>query len=326
MMIKKAELHTHLEGTIRPELALKLAKRNHLSLPPTLITPDGQGYSYTDFMDFLNAYDKVAAVIKKPLDYYDLTLDYLSSNAKEGVIYVEMMYSPDHAESSSGIPSHEHLSAIQEAIDKAEKSFGIRGRIIITAVRHFGPEAAIRVAEQGIKEDYPCIVGFGLGGDEFNFPPKLFKRAYEIAKEGGLSCTVHAGEFASAEGMIEAMDNLPIERIGHGVMSIHSEDTMARLIDKNITLEICPTSNIVLGLFSDLKAHPLGKFKQRGIKCCLNSDDPPFFNTTVAKEYEKVQAFYQYSDETMLDFTKMAIEASFADAKTKKELLNQCSS
>ena len=232
------------------------------------------------FLHFLQTYDQVAAVIKHPQDYYDITYDYLCQNAKEDTIYIEMMYSPDHAEQSSGIPSIEHLHAIQNAINDAELKYGIVGRIIVTGVRHFGSEAVLRVAEQIAKVSVPCVVGFGLGGDEINFPPKLFKRAYQIAADAGLCCTVHAGEFASAEGMREAIENLPIKRIGHGVQVIHSAEVQDILKDKNIALEICPSSNIKLGVFADITNHPLPQFLEAGIRVSINSDDPPFMSTS----------------------------------------------
>ena len=320
MAIKKAELHVHLEGTITPTMARQLAKRNQLTLPPGLIADDGQSYLSRDFLHFLQVYDTLAALIKTPRDYYDITFDYLRANALENTVYVEMMYSPDHAEQVSGVPSIEHLHAIQQAIDDAEAQFGIIGRIIITAVRHFGVDASIRVAEQAAKESVPCATGFGLGGDEINFPPKLFKTAYQIAAESGLYCTVHAGEFAPASGMIEAIEHLPIQRIGHGVQVIHSPDTIALLKERNIALEICPSSNIKLGLFPDMQHHPLPALLDAGIRISINSDDPPFMSTTLADEYARVQQAYQYSDATMESITAMAIDSAFVDDKTKAAL------
>lgn len=321
MAIKKAELHVHLEGTISPELAYKLAKRNNLPIPQDLIAPDGQSYLSRDFLHFLQVYDTLAALIKTPLDYYDITFDYLRANALENTLYVEMMYSPDHAEQASGIPSIEHLYAIQQAIDDAKAQYGIIGRIIITAVRHFGEESAIRVAKQVCKETVPCATGFGLGGDEINFPPKLFSKAYQIAaNEAGLFCTVHAGEFAPASGMLEAIEHLPIQRIGHGVQAIHSPETMALLKEKNIALEVCPSSNIKLGLFTNFDSHPFPKLLEAGINVSLNSDDPPFMSTTLANEYALTQKAYNYSDKQMEDITAMAIECAFVDEKTKQEL------
>ena len=321
MSIKKAELHVHLEGTITPTLAYTLAKRNKLTIPEGLIAADGESYLSRDFLHFLHVYDTLAALIKTPQDYYDITFDYLRANALENTLYVEMMYSPDHSEQVSGIPSIEHLHAIQQAIDDAKVQFGIIGRIIITAVRHFGADAAIRVAKEASKASVPCATGFGLGGDEANFPPKLFAKAYQIAaNEAGLYCTVHAGEFAPASGMLEAMEYLPIQRIGHGVQCIHSPETMDLLIERNIALEVCPSSNIKLGLFNDFNSHPFPKLLEAGIKLSLNSDDPPFMSTTVAKEYRLTQQAYNYSDETMESITAMAIECAFVDEETKKEL------
>ncbi len=320
MAIKKAELHTHLEGTITPNLAKKLAKRNKILLPKTLITADGLSYFYQGFLDFLKIFDVVAGVIKHPRDYYDITFDYLKANAQEDTIYVEMMYSPNHAEQASGIPSSEHLKAIQQAIDDAEAQFSIVGRIIITAVRHFGVKAATKVVEQALKEKIACVVGFGLAGDELKFPPKLFSKAYALAAEGGLYCTVHAGEFAPASSMLEAMKYLPIQRIGHGIQAIHSPETIAELKDRNITLEICPSSNIALGLFKDLASHPLPQLKAAGVKISLGADDPPFFRTSLAREYQRVQEAYHYSDKEMQTFTHMAIESAFVDDKTKLKL------
>ncbi len=321
MNLKKAELHVHLEGSITPQLAEKIAIRNKLTLPKGLVASDGVSYLSKDFLDFLKVYDTLAAVIKLPQDYYDITFDYLKNTAEHQGIYVEMMYSPDHAELSSGIPSVEHLGAIQQAIDDAKSQFDIVGRIILTAVRHFGAEAAERVAEQAHKDRFPCVTGFGLGGDEAKFPPKLFKKTYQIATEAGLECTVHAGEFATATGMIEAMEHLPIKRIGNGVNAIHSPEAMAMLKDKDIALELCPTSNIFLGLFKDMAQHPFPKFYEAGIKLSINSDDPPFMSTTLANEYKKVQVAYHYSNETMNAITSMAIRSAFIDEPTKAELL-----
>lgn len=320
MTIKKAELHTHLEGTIRPELAKKLAIRNNLPLPINLITEDWQSYIYSDFMAFLNAYDLIAGLIKKPQDYYDITFDYLQTNAKASCIYTEMMYSPDHAERSSNIPSGEHLQAIQQAIDDAEGKFGIIGRIIITGVRHFGVEAVTAVAKQGLKEKVPCIIGFGLGGDEANYPPQLFKEAYQIAAAGGLACTIHAGEFASAETMMTAIKELPIKRIGHGVRAIFAPDVLQQLKDNDIALELCPSSNVCLEVCENLTSHPLPKFLDSGVKISINTDDPPFFRTNIGEEYKKIQEEYLYSDEQMQAITAMAIDASFVDQATKLKL------
>lgn len=323
MTVKKAELHVHLEGTISPILAKKLALRNQCVLPESMMSDDGEGYVSRDFLHFLSVYDVLSSVIKTPQDYYDLTYDYLRSSACEGVIYTEMMYSPEHAEKMSGIPSKEHLEALQKAVDDAEKAHGIVGRILITMVRQFGADAAMRVVQEAIQNPPSCVVGFGLGGDELGFPPQLFQKAFQLAASTGLSCTAHTGEFAPAGGMLDALNFLPLTRIGHGVQAIHSPEVMSIIKDRGITLELCPSSNIKFGLFKDMSEHPLPKFLDAGLKICINSDDPPFIPTTVAKEYERVQHAYGYTNEQMNAMTLMAIDAAFVDESTKKRLRAQ---
>jgi adenosine deaminase len=320
MSIKKAELHVHLEGTITPQVARQLAHRNHLSIPEGLIAPDDQHYLSRDFLHFLNVFDTLAALIKTPQDYYDITYDYLKCRALEDTIYVEMMYSPDHAEQATGIPSIEHLHALQQAVNDAEAKFNIVGRILITAVRHFGEQACIQVAEQATKQTVPCVVGFALGGDEIHYPPQLFTRAFQIANDAGLYCTAHAGEFTPASGIIDAINCLPLRRVGHGVQAIHSPETIALLIERDIALELCPSSNIKLGLFPDFEHHPFPTLMAAGLKVSLNSDDPPFMFTSLGQEYAKVQQAYQYSDDTMRQITAMAIDCAFVDESTKQGL------
>lgn len=324
MSIKKAELHVHLEGTISPALAHKLAKRNNLTLPEGLISEDGNSYLSRDFLHFLKVFDVVADLIKTPQDYYDVTFEYLKDNALKGAIYIEMMYSPDHAELSTKTPSIENLAAIQQAIDDAYNKFAIIGRIIIVAVRHFGAQAAERAALEISRQSVPSVTGFGLGGDEANFPPILFKKAYEIARyEANLQCTVHAGEFDTFHGMIQAMENLPITRMGHGVDGIKSEETLNMLIERDIALELCPSSNIKLGIYQNIHEHPLPKFMDKGIKISINSDDPPFMSTDLNREYEIVQKAFGYDDAQMNAITKMAIECAFVDDDCKEELFSR---
>jgi len=323
-MVKKAELHVHLEGTIAPDLAHKLAARNQLVLPDGLIAAGGERYAFDDFLHFLSVYDTLADLIRVPQDYYDITLDYLARNAADDVIYVEMMYSPDHAEKVSGIPSIEHVAAIEQAIQDAESRHGIVGRILVTGVRHFGADAVTHVAEQALKHPSRYVTGFGLGGDEAGFPPELFERAYHIARDAGLGCTAHAGEFAGVKSMEDALTYLSVQRIGHGVQAINSPEMMEMLKARGVALEVCPFSNIRLGLFKDLAEHPFPKLLEAGISVSLNSDDPPFFGTTVANEYTKVQEAYNYSDAQMRDITLMALDAAFVDETTRTKLRARC--
>lgn len=319
--LAKAELHVHLEGTIRPALARVLAQRNQIPFPEHLMDRNKQYYHSADFLKFLQAYDEIAGLIKCPQDYFDITYDYLSESAKVGGIYTEMMYSPLHAEKVSNIPSIEHLTAIQAAIDQAENDFDIIGRIIITGVRHFGIASCEQVATQAALRQLPCVVAYGLGGDEIHFPPQDYAKAYAIARDAGLFTTIHAGEFADAQSIEIAIQTCKVNRIGHGVAAIDSPNTLAMLRDLAIPLEICPSSNVKLGLFPNLAAHPLKKLIELGIKVSINSDDPPFMATEIGNEYTLAEKTFNFSKQDMLEITKMAIQHAFLSEQEKLKLL-----
>ena len=314
--IPKIELHVHLEGTIRPELAKILAKRNQLHLPNSFLTYKNT-YPFKNFEDFLNTYDVIASLIKKPEDYFDITYSYLKQSADEGALYTEMSFSPMHAERSSNMPSKEHLIAIIAAIDKAHIDFGIIGRIIIIGVRHFGANACERIAKKTHHFSHPYIVGFGLGGNELLYPATLFKNTFAIARDAGLKGTIHAGEFGSPESIIEAIKSCQVYRIGHGVQAINCQKTLDFIKAQNIALEICPSSNVRLGLYTSLKEHPLPRFLAHEINVSLNSDDPPFMETSIGEEYTLAHEVMNISKKELMKITMQSIDASFANDEIK---------
>lgn len=320
MSVKKVELHNHLEGTATPSLIKKLAKRNKLSLRDNLISEDNTHFLWNDFFGFLDVYEEASQVIQTPEDYYDITYDYLKQCALEEVVYVETMYSPEHAERSSGIPSREHVVAIEKAIDDAREHYQIIGRILFTAVRHYGVEACEKVALLAEKEPSKYVVGFGLGGDEAGFPPAQFKRTYDIAKSCGLGLTAHAGEWGGPETIKEALDTLQLTRLGHGVRAIENEALLQRINEENIHLEICPSSNIALNVFDSFENHPFKTLFDQGFSVSLNSDDPPYFKCTVGGEYQIAKDIYQLSEHDLKKVSLMALDAAFCDETTKEEL------
>ena len=281
-VIPKAELHVHLEGTAPPELIGRLAQRNGLEVPLGLLD-DAERFSYTDFLDFLRAYDTAASVIRTAEDYRDITYEYLRSCAEEGAIYVELTASPDHA-ALVGLSDEEHLGGIAQGIDDA-RAHGIEGRILISAVRNFGVEQALRVARHAAELPHPYVVGFSMAGDEAGHPPGPFAEAFEIAAAAGLGCTCHAGEWAGPESVRAAME-LPITRISHGVRAIEDPELVEEIAERGLVLECCPTSNIVLGIYPSYAEHPLPQLVEAGVRVTLGSDDPPYFGATIGGEYK----------------------------------------
>ena len=318
-MVPLAELHVHLEGTAPPALIRRLAERNGIRVPEGVF--DGpERFKWVDFLDFLRTYDRAATVVKTAEDYRDVTYEYLVSCAREGAIYVELLVSPDHAQSVGLTPS-EQQQGVAQGIDDARAETGIEARMLLVAVRNFGVEAAVEIARNA-KDRHPYVVGFNLAGDEAGYPPAQFAEAYAIAVSEGLGCTVHAGEHAGAESVREAL-TLPITRMSHGVRAIEDENLVKTIADRGIVLEACPTSNIATRVFDSYEEHPLRRLYEAGVKLTLGSDDPPYFGASIGGEYAVARERFGMGEGELERITRIAIEASFADDALKRALLKR---
>ncbi len=315
--IPKAELHVHLEGTAPPELVTRIAARNGLELPQQLLGEDGR-FRYTDFLDFLRTYDLAASVIRTGQDYRDIVYEYLCECARGGAIYVELTASPDHA-ALVKLSDEEHLEGIAAGIDEARRDTGIEGRILISAVRNFGAERALRIARYAAERPHPYVIGFSMAGDEAGFPADQFADAFEVVAAAGLGCTMHAGEWAGPESVRAALE-LPITRIAHGVRAIEDPELVSELAYRGMVLDTCPTSNVVLGVFDSYEQHPLPRLREAGVKVTLGSDDPPYFGATIAGEYEICAERMGFDEDDLRSITRTAIEAAFCDEDLKATL------
>jgi adenosine deaminase len=319
-VIPKAELHVHLEGTAPPALVRRMAERNGLRVPDGLFD-SSERFAYTDFLDFLRTYDMAASVIRTGQDYRDITYEYLAGCARDGALYVELTASPDHA-ALVGLSDEEHLGGIARGIDDARADHGIEGRILISCVRNFGVEQALRVARHAAERPHPYVVGFSMAGDEENYPAHDYAEAFRIVAEAGLGCTVHAGEWAGAESVRAAL-GLPVTRISHGVRSIEDPALVAELAGRGIVLECCPTSNVVLGVFPSYEQHPLPRLVAAGVRVTLGSDDPPYFGASVGGEYSVCRERFGFDDQTLRDITRTAIDAAFCEESLKQRLMQR---
>lgn len=320
MSLPLAELHVHLEGTVPPALVQKLADRNGLKVPEGVFeTPER--FRWVDFLDFLRTYDLAASVIRTPEDYRDITYEYLVGCAREGAIYVELIASPDHA-ANVGLSDADHYAGIAAGIDDARRDTGIEARILVTAIRNFGVEAAVEIARRHAEDRHPYVVGFNLAGDEAGYPPAQFREAYEIAAGSGLGCTVHAGEHAGAESVREAL-TLPVTRLSHGVRAIEDPALVQEIVERGIVLEACPTSNIATHVFPTYEEHPLRKLHEAGVNLTLGSDDPPYFGCSIGGEYAVARERFGFEEGELRSITHTAVRASFADDAAKATLLNR---
>jgi len=318
--IPKAEIHIHLEATITPDLCKKFASKNKVTLPNDIFG-NKYGYQWIDFYDFIKKYDIVTSVIHTPEDYRELTYAYLKDCAKHNVLYVEAMISSTHAK-LKGMTYESFLEGVFEASKEAEKDFGIVSRFVMNGIRHLGPESVQATAEEVLKNPHPYLVGFGLAGDELHFPPKLFSKTFDMLKEAKFPITVHAGEWDGPENIRNAINFLHPTRLGHGVRSIEDLDLVKEIIDKDIVLETCPTSNIATKIYENYESHPVKDLYDAGVKITVNSDDPPFFNATIAGEYE-VMLNLGLLEKDLISLTNNAIQSSFCDENTKNKLLSK---
>lgn len=338
----KATLHEHIEGTVTPEMAAKLAQRHNVSLPDNFVMKDGEydkadfpngryAYDESDFWAFINTYDTVADMMRTPQDYYDVTKDYLSKNAADGGIYAELIVSPMHmatevnpetGKAELSAPRYAAmLEAMTNAAEEVKESTGLETRFIATGVRNLGAENVTEVAKFVRDNPHPLVTGFGIAGNERAGKFDDFAEALSIAKSAGLKLALHAGEICGPESIRDAV-RLGASRVGHGVSAVQDPALMKELAEKNIMVEVCPTSNRILvgELKGDLANHPARKLYDAGIKISLNPDDGGIFGTQTGKEHRISAKEFGFTKAEMYDITLCALDCSFADVKTRKQL------
>jgi adenosine deaminase len=318
-MVLKAELHCHIEGAASPELVIRQAQKYNADVSPFI--KDGS-FVWHDFTSFLAAYDFAADLFRTEEDYARLADHYLTSLARDGAIYSEVFTSPDHA-LKAGLSPAAYTGALGEGMARAKAKTGIEGRMIVTGVRHFGVESVEAAARFAAKCGHPLVTGFGMAGEERFGELEDYVRAFEIAREAGLGITVHAGELAGWESVAAALDHIRPSRIGHGVRAIENPDLVKRIADEGVVLEVCPVSNIELKVFAGYDSHPFPALRTAGCKMTLNSDDPPYFWTSLKREYDVAAAHFEMDDKALTAVTRTAIEAAYVDRKTRVALLTR---
>ncbi len=316
-MMPMAELHCHIEGAADAGLVLRQADRYGADMSPFI--RDG-AFVWHDFTSFLAAYDASSSLFRTEEDYARLAEHYLASLAADGAIYSEFFVSPDHA-ARSGLSGHAYVRGLAEGVRRARASTGIEARMIVIGVRHFGADAVEQAARFAVDCDEPLVTGFGMAGEERHGQARDYARAFDIAREAGLGVTVHAGELAGWESVAAALDHLHPARIGHGVRAIENPQLVRRIAEEAIVLECCPCSNIALGIFDDFAHHPFPDLMAAGCKVTLSSDDPPYFHTTLKREYDEARRYFGLDDAALAGITRTAIEAAFVDDATKAALL-----
>ena len=317
--LPKVELHLHLEGAAPPAFIRGLAREKNIDIS-RIFTPSG-GYAYRDFWHFLEVYEAACTTLQSPEDFHRLTLAVLEERARDGVIYAETFLSPDFCGGGDVAAWREYLHAIAEAAAQAERTMGITLRGIVTAIRHFGPEKSRATARCAAETAGGFLTGFGIAGDEKALHPRDFTWAFDCAREAGLRLTAHAGEWGGPESVRDALDHLRPERIGHGVRAIEDLALVDRLAEDRIVLECCPGSNVFLGIYPGFAAHPVARLRDREVIVTLSTDDPPFFDTTLTREYEALAGAFGWTEADFRAINADAARAAFCDEATRDRIL-----
>lgn len=326
--LPKVELHIHLEGALRPEALLELSRNKpalRQRVEEWIVARRAEAYRYPTFRDFLLAFGLVSLLLETPQDYALATTRLMEWLAEQNVRYAEIIFSAGVVLwKTQSVPAV--FEAIAAASDEAQARTGVRVKWIFDAVRQFGLQHVREVLHWGARYRAHGAIGFGIGGDEAAAPAALFPDIFREARDLGLHCLAHAGEACGPESIRDAVELLGAERIGHGLTAIRDPNVMALLRDRQIPLEVCPSSNVSTGLIAQFGDHPLPKFLQAGLLVTLNSDDPAMFGTSLHEEFERAALCFGLERETLAELCRNAVTASFLEVDQKRELLSELKS
>ncbi len=313
--LPKAELHLHLEGSLEPELMFALAARNRIAIPFKSVEDIRAAYSFSRLQDFLDIYYQGADVLRTEADFFDLTMAYLTRVAADGARHVEVFYDPQ-THTARGIPFGVAADGILAALAEGEARLGVSSRLILCFLRHLSEEDAfetLRAAEPYLDR----ITGVGLDSSELGHPPSKFQNVFRAARQRGLRCVAHAGEEGPAPYVWEALDVLKVDRIDHGNRSLDDEALVARLAAEQITLTVCPLSNLKLCVVHDMAAHPLKRMLDLGLRATVNSDDPAYFGGYLNLNYLAVADALALTRTDLATLARNSFLGSFLDDAAK---------
>jgi adenosine deaminase len=319
----KVELHVHLEGSIQPRTLLELAARNGVELPARTEEELREWYEFKDFDHFVDVYLAAAACIRTPDDVQRIAADFLAGQAAQNVLHTEVTYTASTQRMLAGIPLDDQLDAINRARADAEREQGVSMTLTIDYPRHLDPGEFVEVARWAVENQDRGVSALGLGGPEVGYPPGLFREAFAVAREGGLPSVPHAGETEGPESIRGALRELDAVRIGHGVRCLEDPDLVAELRERQVPLEVCPTSNVCLGVARSFEEHPLPRLLDAGLYVTLNSDDPPMFGTTLTDEYLKTSRAFALGREDVRSLVLAAARATLMPDEGRQDLLRR---
>jgi len=281
--LPKIELHVHLEGSIRPATLLELARHNGASLPADSVEGLEKLYEFTDFSHFVEVWILTTNCLRTGDDFRRVVVDYAAEAASFGAVYLEGIFSPCERV-QRGIGWDQIFGGYCDGAVEAYERHGVTVRFTPDLTRGLDPELAEEAARMSVRYAEQGVVGLGLGGIESR-PAAPYRKAFDIARDGGLGLVPHAGEAAGPDSIREVLALEPA-RIRHGFRAVEDRALLAEIVARNIVLDVCPTSNLRTGVVPTLDEHPLPALRAAGALCTINTDDPAMFGTDLGREYE----------------------------------------
>jgi aminodeoxyfutalosine deaminase len=319
--LPKAEIHVHHVGSASPRTVAELAAR-HPGTVPTDIEGLRKFYTFRDFAHFVEVYLAVVDLLRDPEDIRLLTYEIAEDMAAQQVRYAELTLTP-WSSVQAGIPIEAYVEAVEDARVAAERDHGIRLRWCYDIPGEFGLPCAEETLDFALHHAPETLIGFGLGGPEIGVERPQFKDVFAKARAAGLHSVPHAGETTGPQTVWDAPRELGAERIGHGTSSTQDPALVEYLVENQVPLEVCPTSNIATRAVESLADHPLRQMYDAGMNVSINSDDPPMFNTTLNREYEIAAALLDLDEHGIAELAKNAVRASFMSQSEKQALMGE---
>jgi len=311
----KAELHVHIEGTLEPELAFEIGRRNGVTLP--FPTPEAlrQAYAFSDLQSFLDIYYIASAVLRTEQDFHDLAWAYLLRAKADNVVRAEIFFDPQ-SHTARGVPFETVVRGLTRALQRARRELGLSAALILCFLRHLTQNEAFETLEQALPfRDH--FIGIGLDSGERGNPPEKFAAVFARCHSLDLHTVAHAGEEGPADSVRGALDALGAERIDHGVRCLDDPALVKRLVRERIPLTVCPFSNVKTRVFDTLAHHNLPALLKAGLRASVHSDDPAYFGGYLNDNLRGCLASLPLSRTDAETLLRNSIESSFLESSEK---------
>ncbi|MER5813511.1 adenosine deaminase [Streptomyces sp. NPDC002033] len=323
-LLPKAHLHLHFTGSMRPSTLLELADKYGVRLPDALTAGEPPKLRATDergWFRFQRLYDAARSCLREPDDIRRLVREAAEEDVRDGSGWLEIQVDPtSYAPLLGGmIPA---VEIILDAVDSASRETGLGMRVVIAANRMKHPLDARTLARLAVRYADRGIVGFGLSNDERRGMARDFDRAFAIAREGGLLAAPHGGELSGPSSVRDCLDDLHASRVGHGVRAAEDPRLLQRLADRQITCEVCPASNVALGVYERPEDVPLRTLFEAGVPMALGADDPLLFGSRLAAQYEIARRHHGFTDRELAELARQSVRGSAAPAEVQAKLLD----